>query len=190
MRVTERANTRYLEALTFAVERHGALEQARKGTDFPYVVHVIRVAEILHRFGYGEDVVLAGFLHDTIEDADVTDEELSAAFGPRVAELVAKASEDKSLAWRARKQHTIDGVRGETDEEALAVVAADKLHNVQSIGETVRVEGREAAFGRFNGGEDGTRWYYRGLAEALAERLPGDRLVLDLRTAVDDVFPA
>ena len=52
------ANLRYLVALSFAVERHAAVRQSRKGTDFPYVVHPIRVAEILDRFGYGEEVVV------------------------------------------------------------------------------------------------------------------------------------
>jgi len=62
--------------------------QPLKGTSFPYVVHPIRVAEILDRFGYGEEVVMAGMLHDTIEDASVSHAELAHEFGGRVSELV------------------------------------------------------------------------------------------------------
>jgi (p)ppGpp synthase/HD superfamily hydrolase len=103
------ASASYLAALSFAVERHGAVRQTRKGTSFPYVVHPIRVAEILDRFGYSEDTVVAGLLHDTVEDAEVRYEELARRFGERVATLVEKASEhDKSLDWRPRKEHTID----------------------------------------------------------------------------------
>jgi guanosine-3',5'-bis(diphosphate) 3'-pyrophosphohydrolase len=79
------ANRRYLEALAFAVERHGGARQPRKGTGFPYVVHPIRVAEILDRYGYDEDVVVAGMLHDVVEDAGVTHAELERAFGIRVS---------------------------------------------------------------------------------------------------------
>src|SRR5947208_812461 len=134
-----RANRRYLKALSFAVERHGAVHQARKGTVFPYVVHPIRVAEILDRFEYGEDVVVAGMLHDVVEDAGVTYAELTRRFGKRVSTLVEKASEpDKSLPWRARKEHTISRVSTESDNEALAVIAADKLDNIRSLAETLR----------------------------------------------------
>jgi (p)ppGpp synthase/HD superfamily hydrolase len=186
--MAEVANPRYVDALSFTVRCHGA--QTRKGTDFPYPVHLLRVAETLDRFGYSEDVVVAGFLHDTVEDAGVTHAELSERFGPRVAELVAKASEpDKSLGWRERKQHTINGIRDETDVDALALVAADKLDNIRSIGETLRAQGPERTWARFNSGPDGQRWYYRGLADALLERLPDERLARELAAAVDDVFP-
>ena len=78
-----KANPRFEQALAFAAQAHAAVHQERKGTDFPYVAHPVRVAEILDRFECSEDVIVAGFLHDTIEDTDVTAEELSATFGPR-----------------------------------------------------------------------------------------------------------
>jgi (p)ppGpp synthase/HD superfamily hydrolase len=106
------ANPRYLQALEFAESRHRRVQQARKGTQFPYLVHPSRVAEVLERFECGEDMVVAEILHDTVEDAGVTRQEIATAFGERVAQLVDKASEpDKSLPWRERKQHTIDRVR-------------------------------------------------------------------------------
>lgn len=74
--MTGASNPRYEQALVFAASAHSATNQERKGTDFPYVSHPIRVAEILRRFDYPEDVVVAGFLHDTIEDAEITAEEL------------------------------------------------------------------------------------------------------------------
>lgn len=72
--VTERrlASPLLLDALSFAVERHGGVSQARKGTAFPYVLHPLRVAEILRRHGYEDELIAAGMLHDTIEDAEVT----------------------------------------------------------------------------------------------------------------------
>src|SRR6266567_4013183 len=101
-----KANPRFQKALSFAAEAHA--RQERKGTDFPYVSHPIRVAEILDRFGCSEDAIVAGFLHDTIEDASVTVNDIGATFGPRVAALVAAVSEpDKSLPWKTRKKQTI-----------------------------------------------------------------------------------
>ncbi len=78
------ANPRFEEALAFAGRAHGAVKQERKGTDFPYIAHPVRVAEILDRFDCSEDVIVAGFLHDTVEDTNVTADEISAAFCPRI----------------------------------------------------------------------------------------------------------
>lgn len=187
--MTEGANPSYLRALAFAVDRHGRVEQARKGTRFPYVVHPIRVAEILEHARYGEDVVVAGFLHDTVEDAGVTLDELRAEFGDRVATLVEKASEpDKTLDWKARKQHTIDRIARETDPDALGLKAADKLDNVRSIRESIRAEGEERTWARFKRGRRDQRWYYRGLAEVLTTRDPRNPLFRTLDAETRELF--
>src|SRR3954447_3708370 len=116
--MTGKANPRFDSALAFAARAHSAVKQERKGTDFPYVAHPIRVAEILDRFERSEDVIVAGFLHDTIEDANVTADEIRATFGARVATLVTSASEpDKSLPWKMRKQHTIEQLEHEHDSD-------------------------------------------------------------------------
>lgn len=139
-----RANLRLIAALAFAVRAHGDVKQERKGTDFPYVAHPIRVAEILDRFGCGEDVIVAGFLHDTVEDANISAEELTAAFGPRVAALVIAVSEpDKSLPWKIRKEHSLAALEQEQDADVLALVAGDKLDNVRSLADTLRHLGSE-----------------------------------------------
>src|SRR3954468_17466379 len=100
-----KANPRFEEALSFAAQAHGKAKQERKGTDFPYVAHPIRVAEILDRFDCSEDVIVAGFLHDPLKDAKLTTKEIAAAFSPRIAGLVNSVSEpDKSLPWKQRKE--------------------------------------------------------------------------------------
>src|SRR5262245_61885100 len=101
-----KANPRFQSALAFAAQGHGAAKQERKGTDFPYIAHPIRVAEILDRFECNEEVIVAGFLHDTIEDADITADQISATFSARIASLVTSVSEpDKSLPWGRRKKN-------------------------------------------------------------------------------------
>src|SRR5438552_18238482 len=120
-----KANPRFEKALDFAAKAHAAVNQERKGTDFPYIAHPIRVAEILDRFECDEDAIVAGFLHDTVEDANVTADELSAAFGQRVATLVTAVSEpDKSLPSKTRKEQTIEHLEQENDPEVHALGAA------------------------------------------------------------------
>jgi hypothetical protein len=186
----ESSNEHYDQALAFAAERHAAVRQARRGTSFPYIVHPIRVGQILDRFQQEEDVVVAGLLHDTIEDAGVTYEELTAVFSNRVATLVEKASEpDRSADWQTRKQHSIDRVRGEDDPQALAVVAADKLDNVLSLRETLRAKGERRTWATFNASRSQQHWYYRTLAEALLEKNPSNLLFRTLDAEVHEVFP-
>ena len=176
------------EALAFAVEAHGRVRQARKGTSFPYVIHPLRVGEILYRHGCDQDVIRAGLLHDTIEDAQVGRAELAERFGERVAELVVGATEpDRKAPWRERKEHTIAHVRTAPDD-VLEVLAADKLDNVRSIKESLAERGDET-WSIFNAGEADQRWYYRELARAFVERDPDDELFKTLAVEVETVFP-
>ena len=176
------------QALAFAVEAHGRVRQARKGTSFPYVIHPLRVGEILYRHGCDGDIIRAGLLHDTIEDAQVTRGELAEHFGDRVAELVVGASEpDRAAPWRERKEHTIAHVRT-APHDVVEVLAADKLDNVRSIKESLAERGDET-WSIFNAGKDDQRWYYRELARAFLERDPDDELFRTLALEVETVFP-
>jgi (p)ppGpp synthase/HD superfamily hydrolase len=184
------ANQRYLDALAFAESRHRSAKQARKGTRFPYLVHPIRVAAILDGFGCSEDAVVAGFLHDTVEDAGATYDEIAASFGQQVAKLVEGASEpDKSAPWDVRKQHTIDRVKVEASAEVLDLTAADKLDNVRSLRETIEARGREKTWLIFNADEEKQRWYYITLAATLLARNAESPLMRTLMDEVAVAFP-
>ncbi len=112
--------------------------QARRGSGTPYIEHPLAVALILDRAGFGEDVAIAGLLHDVAEDTDVTPDRIACDFGPTVAALVAHASEIKlgptgaKRPWLDRKRDHVDAVRSAPDE-AKGLVLADKLHNLLSI---------------------------------------------------------
>ena len=187
--MTGKANARFQEALSFASQAHGIQRHERKGTDFPYVAHPIRVAEVLSRFDCNEDVIVAGFLHDTIEDTSVTAELISATFSPRVADLVSLVSEpDRSLPWRTRKEHTIVRLEQEQDPDVLALVAADKLDNVRAISDTLRHLG-EKTWEIFNAEKRDLHWYYRRVAEVLLRRDPESRLFRTLDFATQTLFP-
>jgi (p)ppGpp synthase/HD superfamily hydrolase len=177
-----------LDSLSFAVERHGRVSQARKGTAFPYVLHPLRVAEILRRHGYEEEVIAAGMLHDTIEDAEVGVEEISGRFGPRVARLVEAVSEaDRTLTWRERKGATIEKVP-DADEDVLAILAADKLDNIRSIRDSLAERGEDETWALFKVGKADQAWYYRSLAESFLARDPASDLFRTLEAEVDTAF--
>jgi len=185
-----RANPRFEKALSFAAQAHGAARQERKGTDFPYVSHPMRVAEILDRFGCSDDAIVAGFLHDTIEDANVTVDEISAAFSLRVAALVAAVSEpDKSLPWKKRKEQTIAHLQREDDPDVQALVAADKLESVRSTTDTLRHLGQVRTWALFNAKRSDQHWYYRRVAEILLEKDAKSRLFRTLDFETQTLFP-
>jgi HD domain len=171
------ANPKYLEALQFAVSAHAAVAQARKGTDFPYVLHPIRVAALLDRYGYAEHAVVAGFLHDVVEDTEQDLSDVERVFGRRVAALVRAASEpNKSAPWRERKEHTIAYIREDAPRSAFALIAADKLDNARNLMESLADRGEEL-WASFNAGALEQAWYYGSLAVALASRRSRQPLV-------------
>jgi len=121
-------------ALAFAAERHR--DQRRKGDDeAPYVNHLIAVADILLNTGevVDADVVIAGILHDTLEDTDTTAEELESRFGARVRAIVEEVSDDKTLLKEERKRLQIEHAP-HISREAKLVKLADKISNVRDVG--------------------------------------------------------
>ncbi|MDD2856601.1 MAG: HD domain-containing protein [Desulfuromonadaceae bacterium] len=115
-------------AIQIAANAHK--DQLRKGTKTPYISHPYAVGMLLAQSGCSEDAVIAGILHDTVEDTALTLDDIRMQFGDKVAEIVAGCSEhDKELEWKERKQHTIDYLALASQEIKL-VTCADKLHNV------------------------------------------------------------
>jgi hypothetical protein len=178
------------DALAFAVDAHGRVEHTRKGTRFPYMIHPIRVGWILERHGYDDELVAAGLLHDTLEDTDVTREQIAERFGDRVADLVEAVSEaDREAGWEERKRTTIAKV-SDVDANVLPLLAADKLDNVRSIRDTLAERGEDKTWSLFKTGRSEQAWYYRSLADAFLARDPASNLFRTLETEVDSVFPA
>lgn len=174
------------KALEFAARAH--LEQIRKGTDTPYISHPYAVGMILARSGCHEPVIIAGILHDTLEDTLVTLDDIRLEFGDDVASIVDGCSEpDKSLSWEERKQHTLDELR-HAPQSVQLVACADKLHNISSmIEEHVRIG--DELWQRFNRGKSEQQWYYRGLVKCLEYSEVGNHILFkELRQAVSSLF--
>jgi guanosine-3',5'-bis(diphosphate) 3'-pyrophosphohydrolase len=162
-------------ALRWAAVCHDG--QVRKGSGVPYVIHVVGVAMILDRLGYDERVVIAGLLHDVVEDTDATLDDVRARFGPEVASLVDHTSEVKLDAqgrkrpWIDRKTDHIAALR-DAPVEARAVVLADKLQNLASMASDLRA-GRPV-WSLFHAERAQLLWYYHTSVAMLAAGEEGD----------------
>lgn len=176
------------KAIDFAVRAHRG--QYRKGTSIPYVIHPLNVSRILIEANCDASIVVAGILHDTLEDTQVTIQELRAAFGDAVADHVAAVSEvDKSAPWEARKQHTLERLAS-ASQDILLLALADKLDNIRSIWRHLQHDG-EAVWIRFNRPRHDQAWYYENLLQLFDERIispRGRKLCAQFRSVVKDVF--
>ncbi|MGK3969667.1 HD domain-containing protein [Sorangium sp. So ce118] len=120
-------------ALDQAAVWHRAQRRKYPNADVPYISHLAGVAVLLARYGFDDEVVAAGALHDAMEDQGVTFDELLQHFGERVATLVLHVTEqDRSLPWEDRKRLYLDAFPGKP-WEAQAITLADKIDNFQSI---------------------------------------------------------
>ncbi len=178
-------SSRFREALGLAAFLHA--DQWRKGTDIPYVAHLLAVSSLVLEHGGSEDAAIAGLLHDSVEDQGgrTVLEQIASRFGPSVAAIVEACSDSTETPkppWRARKERYIAHLAGVT-RETLLVSLADKLHNARSILSDYRQIG-EVLWERFQGGKDGTLWYYNALLVAFEERDEHGRLVEQFRRVV------
>jgi (p)ppGpp synthase/HD superfamily hydrolase len=161
---------KFEEALLYASRLHH--HQTRKGTDTPYITHLLAVAAIVGENGGTENEVVAALLHDSPEDRGGKERlrDIRERFGDRVAEIVDGCTDtykDPKPEWRPRKEAYVAHVATAPASVRL-VSAADKLHNARSILADLRSLGDEL-WDRFTGGKEGTLWYYRALVEAYAE---------------------
>jgi len=116
-----------MEALEFSSFAHK--DQQRKGAQIPYISHPFGVALLLQQAGYGENVIIAGILHDIVEDTEYTSEDIALKFGSEIAILVAGVTEDKTIiSPTERHQKYLDTIKN-SSAEVNAISAADMLYN-------------------------------------------------------------
>ena len=184
---------KFEEALSFVCRLHA--EQTRKQTDIPYISHLIGVAGIVLEHGGDADEATAALLHDAIEDQgpdypggpDALRAEIHRSFGQKVLEIVegcTDADTNPKPPWQARKEAYVAHI-SQASPSVRLVSCADKLHNARAILADLRVVG-DALWDRFNGGKEGTLWYYRALVDAFRET--GDTSLVDgLDRAVSEI---
>lgn len=175
------------KAKLFAIQAH--MGQVRKNEkDKPMIMHPISVGELLESFGYDDNVVAAGYLHDVVEDTKYTIEDIKKEFGSDIASLVMGASEpDKSLSWEARKQHTIDEVKNLPFRNKL-VICADKINNLEDLSLKFQKSGTRD-FSNFKRGEESQKWYYTNVYKSLVNNEDDNLPIFKrLKNALDKVF--
>jgi len=159
-------------AIVFAVQAHAGTE--RRGKGFPYIVHPMEAMEIVATMTPDQELLAAAALHDTVEDTDVTIEQIRAEFGDRVASLVAAESDEvvegvsEEDSWHARKQTAIDRL-ARAPHDAKMVALGDKLSNMRAIARDYAVQG-DKLWSLFHTSDPKEHeWHYRGLADSLRE---------------------
>ena len=154
------------EAILYATEKHSG--QLRKGTNLPYIVHPMEVLNILIRMNAHEALLMAGILHDPVEDTDATIDEIAALFGEETAALVeAHTEKNKELPWWERKLKSIEHLRTAPQDVKLLILA-DKLSNLRSMAHDYNNIG-DRLWDRFCADKTMQAKYYGMSIEALAD---------------------
>ncbi|HSX58386.1 MAG TPA: HD domain-containing protein [Candidatus Saccharimonadales bacterium] len=184
-------NSEIKKALQFAYKVHQTDQfQVRKGKDIPYLLHPLSVANRLSRIGARTEVIIAGMLHDTIEDSieekKVTKEEIEREFGANVAEMVNDVTEqDKSLPWTERKEAALNHIKN-MKNDSLLVKTADVLDNLTDQIEDYKKIG-ERMFENYNASKEAQLIRYLRLVEEVEKAWGANPLLSDLKNAVTEV---
>ncbi|MCP9928843.1 HD domain-containing protein [Cyanobium sp. CH-040] len=182
---------RYIEALQWAAELHG--RQRRKGKEVPYISHLIAVSALVWEDGGDEEQAIAALLHDAIEDAGVSAEQIAERFGERVAQIVEDCTDTNGPVtaggekepWLVRKRRYVEHLL-HVPLDSLLVSAADKAHNARD--QMLDARRDPSSWSRFNAGIDGTAWYQLRIHHTLKRRLPDSRSTELLGEALQELL--
>ena len=179
------------EAIVFAVKAHDGMR--RKKSEAPYILHPMEAAVIVGTMSYDQELIAAAALHDVVEDAYITIEEVEEKFGARVRQLVGAETEDKrpdvppAETWRIRKEESLAVLKNTDDIGVLMVWIGDKLANMRAIYRDWKVEG-DAMWQRFNQKDVKEQaWYYRSIVE-LTERISYTSAWIEYKALTEIVF--
>lgn len=185
----------FVQAIEFARVAHDG--EVRKGTQVPYLSHLLQVAGLALEFGATEVEAIAALLHDAAEDAggEAMLTQIREQFGDEV-EAIVRANSDSITAskaekapWRQRKEEYLAGIAHKS-ESALLVSVCDKIHNARSLVADSRAHGPQH-WDRFNASKEDSLWYYRSLLtefELRADDFPRLSLAVAVfRVAVDEL---
>ena len=179
------------EAIAFSVKAHDGMR--RRKSEAPYILHPMEVAAIIGTMTDKQEVIAAGALHDVVEDAGITLEQISDIFGTRVKELVSAETENKREdlppedTWRIRKEESLEKLRLTDDIDVLMLWIGDKLSNIRAIYRDYMVEG-DAVWSKFNQSDiKAQAWYYRSILKYTG-RLSDTSAWNEYKTLVEKIF--
>ena len=179
------------EAIIFAARAHDSMR--RKKSEAPYILHPMEAAVIVGSMTDDQSLIAAAALHDVVEDAGISIEEVEAKFGARVRELVGSETENKrehlhpSETWQIRKEESLATLEKTDDMGVVMLWLGDKLANMRSIYRTWKSEG-DAMWGAFHQSNPSKQaWYYRTILR-LTERLSHTSAWLEYKALTELVF--
>lgn len=179
---------RFGQALLYAFQLHNG--QERKGSQTPYIAHLLGVASLVLEDGGDEDEAIAALLHDAPEDQGglETLEQIRTRFGERVASIVDGCTdtyETPKPPWRSRKEDDLAHLPA-ASPSVWRVSLADKLHNARTILVDLRLRG-EPVWQRFKGGKTGSLWYYRSLVNIFEQLAQSGKIRSPMVAMLDEV---
>lgn len=161
------------KSVVFALKAHEG--QIRKKSGTPYILHPMEAATIAATLTDDREILAAVMLHDTVEDTDVTIEEIRREFGDRVARLVQGETEkeypelSREESWKLRKEESVIRLRNQADHSVKIMWLSDKLSNTRSLCRIFDEQG-DAMWNMFHQKDKRVQeWYYRSVAFALSE---------------------
>ena len=179
------------EAIVFSTMAHDGMR--RRKSESPYILHPMEVAAIIGTMTDDQEVIAAGLLHDVVEDAGITIEEVGEKFGRRVMELVASETENKREdlppedTWKIRKEETLQKLKESEDISVLMIWIGDKLSNIRTIYRDFLLEG-DIVWNKFHQSDIKLQaWYYRSILK-YTERLSDTLAWKEYKTFVELLF--
>ena len=179
------------EALAFSAKAHDGMR--RRKSEAPYILHPMEVGVIIGTMTDKQEVIAAGVLHDVVEDAGITIEEIGEKFGVRVMELVASETENKREelppedTWRIRKEESLEKLKNTDDIEVLMLWIGDKLSNIRTIYRDFLIEGN-SLWDKFHQSDISAQaWYYRSIMK-YTERISDNLAWIEYRELVEKIF--
>ena len=181
------------DAVIYATQKHNG--KVRKVTGIPAILHSMEVAYIISTITGDMEVMVAGMLHEIVEDTDGTLEEIRAQFGDRIARLVDSETEpwfegmDKVLTWKMRKEESIKKLKSLGDRDVEILWLADKLSNIRSLAGAYSEQG-DQLWQSFNQKDPQMHlWYYKTIAEVLEMHLNRTAVFKEYIKHLNSIFP-
>ena len=175
---------RLYNAIHTAITTHE--NQLRKLDNDLYVAHPLEVGLTLAKNNFSDDVIIAGLLHDTIEDTDMTLDKIESEFGPIVALYVNYCTEsNKKDTWKNRKLDYLAKL-SEAPIDVLFIVCVDKLTNIKSVFRNAQEMG-DHIWDKFNAGYEDQKWYYNAILSLLSP-ISDNPLYSEINALVQSVF--
>ena len=173
------------EAIYFATKAH--MGQKRKTENIDMIFHPMTVGYMLKENGMKDECIIAGLLHDVVEDTKYTKQDVIENFGEEVFKIVEEVSEDKSIKdWKERKNQAIEKIKNASFSGKM-VECADKVHNLETLYDLYLKEGPKV-WNSFNTTKEEQKWYYTEMYNAVILNTNTNELMERYKTILNKVF--